>query len=122
MMSRDESHSKRIFAIITIAKFTVAAAALAALAGLSQSAVSAETTAKVAQMSPGKALELQIGDQHAISYFEPGQDGCGLTIVLATGKEGQGGVEAHGTRVVIPLAPGKTVRIDGTERRSADSY
>jgi hypothetical protein len=76
--------------------------------------------AKAIMMTPGKALELEIGAQHAVSYFEPKEDGCGLTVVLASGKQGEGGAEAHGTRIVIPVGAGKTVRIDGTERRSAD--
>lgn len=75
---------------------------------------------KPTSMSPGKAVELQIGDQHAISYFQPSPDGCSLTVVLADGQPGEGGQEAHGTRMVVPIAPGKTARIDGTQRKSAD--
>lgn len=101
---------------------------MTALAGLVISAAciapsvasAADLTPKSTLMTPGKALELQIGDQHAISYFQPASEGCNLTVVLAEGQPGEGGQEAHGTRLVVPVAPGKTVRIDGTQRKSAD--
>ena len=107
--------------MMTLTKIAVQAAIVASIAGAAATiGAAADMTAKATLMTPSKALELQIGDQHAISYFEPQKDGCGLTIVLASGQAGEGGIEAHGTRIVVPVAPGKTVRIDGTQRRSAD--
>jgi hypothetical protein len=98
---------------------SMAAATAAALAS-SIIAAAADMTPKATLMTAGKALELEIGDQHTISYFQPASDGCSLTVVIAAGQTGEGGQEAHGTRINLPIAPGKTVRIDGTQRRSAD--
>ena len=92
---------------------SMAAATAAALAS-SIIAAAADMTPKATLMTAGKALELEIGDQHTISYFQPASDGCSLTVVIAAGQTGEGGQEAHGTRINLPIAPGKTVRIDGT--------
>lgn len=86
----------------------------------SNAASAGDMSPKATLMSPGKALELQIGDQHAVTYFQPGKDGCQLTVVIADGQPGEGGQEAHGTRLVLPVAPGKTVRVDGTQKKSVD--
>ncbi len=91
-----------------------------AAACVSSVASATDMSPKATLMSPGKALELQIGDQHAVTYFQPGKDGCQLTVVIADGQPGEGGQEAHGTRLVLPVAPGKTVRVDGTQKKSAD--
>lgn len=96
------------------------AAAAAALVVSTAIAAAADMSPKATPMTPGKALELQIGDQHTISYFQPAADGCALTVVIAAGQKDEGGQEAHGTRFTLPIAPGKTMRIDGTQRRSAD--
>lgn len=71
-------------------------------------------------MLPGKALEMQIGDKHSISYFEPADQACGLTVVIADSKGTAAEMDAHGTRIYMPVAPGKAVRIDGTDKKTAE--
>lgn len=75
---------------------------------------------KAIMMVAGKALELKIGDHHAVSYFQPGTGACSLTVVMASSQDKT--TEDHGTRIVVPVAPGQFMRIDGTERQTAEFF
>jgi hypothetical protein len=73
-------------------------------------------------MVPGKALALKIGTKHSISYFQPVDQSCSLTVVLAEAGEEVAMNDADRTRIVVPVAPGKALRIDGTQDKSAEFF
>ena len=50
---------------------------------------------KSIMMTPGKALIQQIGDQHSVSFFTPGDNVCGLTVVLASSQTAASDADAH---------------------------
>lgn len=107
----------------TTLKLLTGAAVAASLAMASSSyAVDAGGEPHATMMVPGKALELQIGDHHAISYFEPSQDACKLTVVMASSETRAAEIEAHGTRIVVPVAPGRAMHIDGTNKQTAEFF
>jgi hypothetical protein len=82
--------------------------------------ITVDTTPKSIMMTPGEALIQQIGDQHAVSFFTPGDKVCGLTVVLASSKSGASETDPHGTRITVPVPPGKKLHIDGTSNQSVD--
>lgn len=106
-------------AITRVAGAVAAASAALLSAGL---AVAVDAEPHAFMMSPGKALELQIGDHHSISYFQPGSDACSLTVVMASSLAKAAEAEAHGTRIVVPVAPGRAMHIDGTDKQTAEFF
>lgn len=108
--------------MIMLAKVAAAAAVVAGITlATSTIGAPAEDLAAV-EMVPGKALELKIGHKHGISYFAPEAQLCSLTVVLADEGEEVAADEADRTRIVVPVAPGKALRIDGTQERSAEFF
>lgn len=106
--------------MIMLAKVAAAAAVVAGVT-LATSTIGAPTKDLAAvEMVPGKALELKIGNKHGISYFSPEAQSCGVTVVFADAGEEVATNEADRTRIVVPVAPGKALRIDGTQERSAE--
>lgn len=96
------------------------AAVAAAVSWSSATLAESDQAPHATMMTPGKAIEMQIGDHHAISYFNPGKDVCGLTVVMASSAGNAAEVEAHGTRIRVDVAPGHSFNIDGTDKKSVE--
>ncbi|MBY0226333.1 MAG: hypothetical protein K2Q28_11060 [Hyphomicrobium sp.] len=70
-------------------------------------------------VKPGKGLSLDVGPKHTMTYFEPKEGGCGLTVVVAAKEGGVTGLETPGTRFVVTVAKGSALQIDTTDSHSA---
>lgn len=69
---------------------------------------------------PGKGVSLNVGGKHVMSYFEAKDGGCSLTIVMAAVEGGMAGNDTPGTRFNVLVSPGKALRIDAADSKSAD--
>ena len=109
--------------MMMVAKLVVAAAALAGASVAAASPGTPELPGETpVKMVPGKATRLAIGTKHSVSYFEPVDQSCGVTVVLAEAGEEVSMNDADRTRIVVPVAPGKALRIDGTQEKSAEFF
>lgn len=81
--------------------------------------VQSESAPSEIAMSPGKATMLDVGRKHTISYFEPQQGACRLTVLIASAKGGSTAEDSPGTRVTAPIAPGQKLVIDEQDNKSA---
>jgi hypothetical protein len=72
-------------------------------------------------MTPGHGLSLEIGGKHAVGYFETKDAACHLTIVLANTDGAEGG-DSPGTRIVVPVLPGRGLQVDAANGRSAEFF
>lgn len=97
--------------IKTLVCACVASAATAALA------LAAEPDA--IDVKPGKGISLDVGPKHTMTYFEPKDGGCGLTVVVAAKEGGVTGLETPGTRFTVTVAKGSALQIDTTDSHSA---
>lgn len=104
--------------------FKIAAAAAVVGAGLlSGAALGVNEGLQPGQnivMTPGKGLSMDVGSKHTLSYFEPKEQACSLTIVLAGIEGGMSGNDTPGTRISVHVAPGKTLRLDAAQDKSAE--
>lgn len=99
--------------------FVAAAAVVGVLAASAVYAGSA-SQGEAEIMSPRQGVSFEIGDKHAISYFEPKDEACHLTVVLADGNGGESGFDSPGTRFVVQVLPGRAFNVDASAGRSAE--
>lgn len=101
-----------------------AGAALIGLGAIATSGLgaSAERPAEATMMNPGQGLSLDVGGKHVVSYFEPKSELCSLTVVMADALGGATGTDSPGTRIIVPVAPGKALRIDAAERSQSAEF
>ncbi len=59
---------------------TIASAAIAAVAVVTCSALALAGEPEAIDVKPGKGLSLDVGPKHTMTYFEPKDGGCGLTL------------------------------------------
>jgi hypothetical protein len=97
-----------------IAAGCLAAASLVATAG---AVFAAEPDAM--EIKPDKGFSLDVGPKHTMTYFEPKDGGCGLTVVVAAKDGGVTGLETPGTRFSVTVAKGAALQIDTTDNHSA---
>lgn len=71
-----------------------------------------------AYIKPAHGVSLDLGGKHAVGYFEAKGETCHLTVVLADVNGGETG-DTPGTRIVVPVLPGKTLQVDGGSGKSA---
>lgn len=99
----------------------VSAAALVGAGLAAGSAFSAETpSSHNIVMTPGKGLSMDVGGKHTMSYFEPKEEMCNLTIVVAAVEGGMSGNDTPGTRINVQVTPGKALRLDSAQAKSAE--
>lgn len=98
---------------------TIAGAAVAAAAFATCSALAVAGEPEAIDVKPGKGLSLDVGPKHTMTYFEPKDGGCGLTIVVAAREGGVTGLETPGTRFSVMVAKGSALQIDTTDSHSA---
>lgn len=72
-------------------------------------------------MTPGRGLSLHFGGKHAVSYFESKDNACHLTLVLASEGGGETG-DSPGTRIVVPVLPGRGLQVDAGAGQSAEFF
>lgn len=106
-------------------KATSFVAAAAVVGVLAASAVYAGTASQGVRgeaeiMSPRQGVSFEIGDKHAISYFEPKDEACHLTVMLADVNGGESGLGSPGTRFVVQVLPGHAFNVDASAGRSAE--
>lgn len=97
-------------------------AVLAAGAALAGSDVVADRGSDREIMAPKRGLSLEIGGKRAVSYFETSNNACHLTVVLADANGGESGLDSPGTRIVVPVVPGRGFQIDTASGRSAEFF
>lgn len=114
---------------ITMLKATKAVAAAAGVMGvLAAGTVSADSLYTYHQggiievMSPGRAVSFDVGSKHVIGYFYGKGKACHLAVVLADVDGGEQGFDSPGTRVVVPVVPGKRVQVDASNGQSAEFH
>lgn len=98
-------------------------AAAALVAGAAVTASMAGSIPEVAMntvMTPGKGLTLEVGDKHAVSYFQTVENACDLTVVVSSANGGTTGQDSPGTRIVATVAPGSKLRVDVPAKKSAE--
>jgi hypothetical protein len=95
--------------------------AAAALAGASLAAVAGSFPEDQMNtvMVPSHGVTLDVGDKHAIGYFETVANACALTVVV-TAAEATSSTDSPGTRIVATVAPGNKLRIDAPKSKSAE--
>lgn len=98
---------------------TVASAGVAAVTAVTCSALALAGEPETIDVKPGKGLSLDVGPKHTMTYFEPKEGGCGLTVVVAAKEGGVTGLETPGTRFVVTVAKGSALQIDTTDSHSA---
>ena len=74
------------------------------------------------ELMPGRGLSLEIGGKHAVGYFETKDSACNLTVVLAAADGGEDGRDSPGTRIVVPVLPGKNLLVDAADGKSAEFF
>jgi hypothetical protein len=109
-----------------VAAVGVVAGVLAAGAGLVTAddagfAIAADRGSDNEIMMPGHGLSLEIGGKHAVGYFETKNAACHLTVVLAS-ADGSEGSDSPGTRIVVPVLPGRGLQVDAANGRSAEFF
>jgi hypothetical protein len=72
-------------------------------------------------MRPIQGLSLEIGGKKAIGYFETKDDACHLTLMVADAN-GETGTDSPGTRITVPVLPGRGLRLDTASGRSAEFF
>lgn len=107
-------------------KFVAAAAGVMGVlvAGhvLADSAIKVDQGSKHEIMSPGRGLSLDIGGKHAVGYFETRDNACHLTVVVADVTGGETGLDSPGTRIIVPVVPGRGVQLDASAGQSAEFF
>lgn len=95
-------------------------AGVSAAAALSGSTPGADESTTV--MLPKQGLPLDVGGKRVVGYYEQVNSACNLTIVLAEGATAGHGDASNpeGTRIVVPVEPGRALMIDGRAGRSAE--
>lgn len=78
----------------------------------------AEVTAMTLQ--PSKGMSFDVGAKRAVTYFRPAMGICNVTVLLAPRVGEDGALPEAGSRMVVPVLPGKNARIDTAEGRSLD--
>lgn len=73
-------------------------------------------------MAPGEGLSLDVGPKKTMSYFEPKNGSCGLTLVVASQEGGMTGSDTPGTRITVQVVPGASLRIDTSDTKSAEFF
>ncbi|MDX2309456.1 MAG: hypothetical protein NW216_14545 [Hyphomicrobium sp.] len=99
------------------------AAALAIAGGTAIGIVSPALSEKAGEglvMVPRKGLMLDVGRKHTVSYFEPQDGACRLTVLIASTKGGSSNEDSPGTRISVPVQPGQRLVIDEAEKQSAE--
>ncbi len=98
---------------------TIAGTSIAAVALATSFALALAGEPEAIDVKPGKGLSLDVGPKHTMTYFEPKDGGCGLTIVIAAKEGGVTGLETPGTRFSVTVAKGSALQIDTTDSHSA---
>ena len=95
--------------------------ALVALASLALSgsleAAELDTTLRALPMH---AVTFDIGSKHAISYFLVNDSNCDLTVWLTDISHDDEAAPSTATRMVLAVAPGKTMRVGSAEGMAAE--
>jgi hypothetical protein len=99
---------------------TVSLMAASAIAMAVSSAVAMAGGGEPAELKPGKGFSMDVGPKHTMSYFEPKDGGCGLTVVVAAKDGASAGPEAVGTRFAVTVLKGTSLRIDTSDLHSAE--
>lgn len=105
--------------LVLLAGVTAVVAAGAVLAG---SVSKAELGSDNEVLTPGRGLSLDIGGKHAIGYFITQNDACHLTVVVADATGGETGLDSPGTRITVPVMPGRGLQVDASAGRSAEFF
>jgi hypothetical protein len=98
---------------------TIAGVSVAAVTIVTCSAIGLAGEPEAIDVKPGKGLSLDVGPKHTMTYFEPKEGGCGLTVVIAAKEGGVTGLETPGTRFTVTVAKGAALQIDTTDSHSA---
>ena len=98
---------------------TIAGVSVAAVTVVTCSAIALAGEPEAIDVKPGKGLSLDVGPKHTMTYFEPKEGGCGLTVVIAAKEGGVTGLETPGTRFSVTVAKGAALQIDTTDSHSA---
>lgn len=98
---------------------TIAGVSVAAVTVVTCSAIGLAGEPEAIDVKPGKGLSLDVGPKHTMTYFEPKEGGCGLTVVIAAKEGGVTGLETPGTRFSVTVAKGAALQIDTTDLHSA---
>ena len=98
---------------------TIAGVSVAAVTVVTCSAIGLAGESEAIDVKPGKGLSLDVGPKHTMTYFEPKEGGCGLTVVIAAKEGGVTGLETPGTRFSVTVAKGAALQIDTTDSHSA---
>ena len=114
------SMSKRVAITAVAGALALGASSLSGSAEEKSKAPAIEPAAQNMVMTPGKGLSLDIGGKHTMNYFETKDGGCSLMIVMAAQDGGLSGTDTPGTRIHIPVAPGKAVQVDASQNKSAE--
>lgn len=95
---------------------------LAATAVFAGSLTEQDGAFEAAIMKPGKGVSLDIGSKHAVGYFQQTGEACELTIVMADVTGGEIGKDSPGTRIVVPVMPGRGLKIDASADKTAEFF
>ncbi|CAJ0865655.1 hypothetical protein AMST5_01787 [freshwater sediment metagenome] len=95
----------------------IATALTAALALAAATPVSAADSWSETTMKPLMAASLHTGSAHVVSYFQPVNGACRLTMMIA-GPEVES-QDARPTRVQITVDPGRAAYIDDADGKSS---
>lgn len=104
-----------------LALLGMSAVVVAAGAALAGEAIKADRGSDHEIMMPGRGLSLSFGGKHAVGYFETKDAACHLTLVLAAKEGGEFG-DSPGTRIVVPVLPGRGLQIDAPANQSAEFF
>ena len=69
---------------------------------------------------PMHAVTFDIGSKHAISYFLVNDGNCDLTVWLTDISLDDEAAPSMATRMVLSVAPGKTMRVGSAEGKAAE--
>lgn len=66
-------------------------------------------------MTPGKGVSFYMGSKHGITTFVPENGLCSLTVAVGDNPDNEGTNPTASTKIVSPVPPGQTVRLETTE-------
>lgn len=71
-------------------------------------------------LKPAKGVSFDVGDKRAVTYYRPVTGMCNVTVLLAPRIGEDSGVPEVGSRVTVPVLPGKPARMDTAEGKSLE--
>lgn len=99
---------------------TIAMTLCGALALTAAAPVSAAETWSAVTMRPLMATSLQAGGAQVVSYFQPVNGACRLTMMMMAGSPEAGEARSPApARVQITVAPGRSAHVDDADGKSS---